>query len=426
MPRVGVAWDPTGDGPMVGAFELRPLLRPVPERRRHGVAGGHQRHSRGAVQPVQRRGTQLPEPVSGPPVSGARTPSCGRPPSSRSTWTRSRRTRRTGTSASSARCSIATSSKSATSARRDRRLPRNVEANPAVYGPGATAQNADRRRIYANCPADGGTCDFSTIAMLREHHLVELSRRASSACRGDSRSGFGFNVSYWLSKSLDHLSAMNLSGAAAKPLAGENDLAQNPFDLEAEYGPSLFDARHRFVASASWEPQVCRRALPAALRVLLDDWQINVDRHAQLGHAVHRVRLRRTWRCRPTARRSRGSPPAVPTWSGDPNAGPHTVDAWISRDAFQRLNPQTQAGQFGNAGRNIARGARLHQRRRVARAQLQPRRHRAAAVPRRVVQRAQSRRTSGCRSPTSTPPTSAASSRPASPRLMQFAAKVMF
>ena len=32
------------------------------------------------------------------------------------------------------------------------------------------------------------------------------------------------------------------------------------------------------------------------------------------------------------------------------------VDAWISRDAFQRLNVQTQAGQFGNAGRNIARG----------------------------------------------------------------------
>ena len=45
---------------------------------------------------------------------------------------------------------------------------------------------------------------------------------------------------------------MNLGGAAAKPLAGENDLAQNPFDLDAEWGPSLFDARHRFVASASW------------------------------------------------------------------------------------------------------------------------------------------------------------------------------
>ena len=28
-------------------------------------------------------------------------------------------------------------------------LPRNIEANPAVYGPGATAQNADQRRVYA-------------------------------------------------------------------------------------------------------------------------------------------------------------------------------------------------------------------------------------------------------------------------------------
>jgi hypothetical protein len=45
-----------------------------------------------------------------------------------------------------------------------------------------------------------------------------------------------------------------------------------------------------------------------------------------------------------------------PDLIGDPNAGPHTVDEWISRSAFQRLNPLTQAGQFGNAGRNIARG----------------------------------------------------------------------
>ena len=32
------------------------------------------------------------------------------------------------------------------------------------------------------------------------------------------------------------------------------------------------------------------------------------------------------------------------------------MDAWISRSAFERLNLQTQAGQFGNAGRNLARG----------------------------------------------------------------------
>ena len=47
---------------------------------------------------------------------------------------------------------------------------------------------------------------------------------------------------------------------------------------------------------------------------------------------------------------------ARPNEVGDPNAGPHTVDAWVSRSAFQRLDPVTQAGQFGNEGRNSVRG----------------------------------------------------------------------
>ena len=267
------------------------------------------------------------------------------------------------------------------------RLPRNVEANPAVYGPGATAQNADRRRIYANCPADGGTCDFSTIAMLRNITSSNFNSGQFSVSRRFS-DGVGFNVSYWLSKSLDHLSAMNLSGAAAKPLAGENDLAQNPFDLDAEYGPSLFDARHRFVASASWEPPVSA-ALPTALRVLLDDWQINVI-------ATHNSGTPFTVSDSANVALQANSPPisgfaaSRPDVVGDPNAGPHTVDAWISRDAFKRLDPQTQAGQFGNAGRNIARApgytnVDLSLVRNISFSGDRP-----AAAPRRVVQRAQS------------------------------------
>jgi hypothetical protein len=233
------------------------------------------------------------------------------------------------------------------------RLPRNVEANPAIYGPGATAGNADRRRLYANCPADGGACDFSTIAMLRNstsssYHAgqASLSRRYGS--------GVGFNVSYWYSKSLDYLSAMNLSGAAAKPLAGENDLAQNPFDLEAEHGPSLFDARHRFVASASWEPRLSDRA-PFAVKALLNGWQVNAI-------ASHNSGLPFTVSDTANVALQANSPPisgfaaSRPNLIGDPNSGPRTVNQWLSRDAFQRLSPLTQAGQFGDAGRNIARG----------------------------------------------------------------------
>ena len=232
------------------------------------------------------------------------------------------------------------------------RLPRNVEANPAVYAPGATAQNADRRRIYANCPADGGSCDFSTVAMLRNitssnYHAGQfsVSRRYTA--------GLGLNVSYWLSKSLDHLSSMNLSGAAAKPLSGENDLAQNPFDLDAEYGPSLFDARHRFVASASWEPQL-PDGVSGVWRAVLGGWQLNAIASASSGTPF-------TVSDSTNVALQANSPPisgfaaSRPNVVGDPNGGPRTVDAWLSRDAFARLNPQTDAGQFGDAGRNIAR-----------------------------------------------------------------------
>lgn len=233
------------------------------------------------------------------------------------------------------------------------RLPRNIEANPAVYGPGATAQNADRRRIYANCPASGGTCDFSTIGMLANitnstYHAgqASISRRYAS--------GVGFNLSYWFSKSLDYLSSMNLSGAAAKPLAGENDLAQNPFDLAAEHGPSLFDARHRFVASGSWEPHLSK-SVAAPLRLLFDNWQFNAI-------AAHNSPTPFTVSDSTNVALQANSPPisgfaaSRPNLVGDPNSGPHTPDQWISRSAFQRLNLQTQVGQFGNAGRNIARG----------------------------------------------------------------------
>ncbi len=236
---------------------------------------------------------------------------------------------------------------------RGNRLPRNIEDNPAVFGPGATAQNADQRRIYANCPPGGGTCDFSTVAMLSyvTHSVynagqVSLSRRYAA--------GVGFNISYWLSKSMDELSSMNLSGAAAKPLAGENDLAQNPFDLGAEYGPSLFDARHRFVASASWEPQVPASASTATRRIF-GGWQLNAIATMNSGTPF-------TVSDSANVALQANSPPisgfaaSRPNLVGDPNDGPHSIDQWMLSSAFQRLSPVSQAGQFGNEPRNAVRG----------------------------------------------------------------------
>jgi hypothetical protein len=166
--------------------------------------------------------------------------------------------------------------------------------------------------------------------------------------------GIGFNVSYWLSETKDELSSMNLSGAAAKPLAGENDLAQNPLDLGAEYGPSLFDARHRFVASATWEPGTPSKG-PAAVRAILGGWQLNGIATINSG-TPFTVSDSANVALQANSPPISGFPASRPNLVGDPDAGAHTVDAWMSRSAFQRLDPLTQAGQFGNAPRNAVRG----------------------------------------------------------------------
>ena len=46
-----------------------------------------------------------------------------------------------------------------------------------------------------------------------------------------------------------------------------------------------------------------------------------------------------------------------PDLISNPNVGqPHTPNEWVSRAPFLQLNPVTQAGQFGNEGRNVVRG----------------------------------------------------------------------
>ena len=235
------------------------------------------------------------------------------------------------------------------------RVVRFVEANPAVYAPGATSQDADRRRLYAGC-SGSGSCDFASAGLLvnatnSTYHAgqISLSRRFST--------GAGFQVAYWYSKSLDYVSSLNLSGSAPQLIAGENDLPQNPFDWNAERAPSLFDARHRLTASFLYRIPGFKSARGAA-KLLLDGWQVNGI--LTLGSAT-------PFTVYDTTNVSlQGSHPEVtgffssrPDLVADPNAGESTVEQWISPQAFRRLNPATEAGRFGSSGRNIARGPGL-------------------------------------------------------------------
>ena len=224
-------------------------------------------------------------------------------------------------------------------------LPRFVEGNPAVYGPGATAQNADRRRMYASCTALTGPCGVGAVAILTGNsnsnfHAgeVHLSRAFAS--------GLAYNIAYTFSKTLDYVSSLHMAGPAPLLITGETDIAQNPFDLKAEYGPSLFDARHRFVASGIYDIPAFRNSRGLAHEIL-GGWQINsiVTLTSGTPFTVYDSRNVSLQAPHPSISGAWGDRPNVVS---DPNAGPHTPKQWVLRSAFQQLNAVTQAGQFGN------------------------------------------------------------------------------
>ncbi|MGC2616664.1 MAG: carboxypeptidase regulatory-like domain-containing protein [Terracidiphilus sp.] len=239
------------------------------------------------------------------------------------------------------------------------RLPRFIEANPAVFVPGyvdgqpiSNSSNADQRRLYSGCTlADSpGSCQYSSTGEIAgiansSYNALETSLRKRYS------HGLSFLLSYTWSKAIDDVSSFNITGSEAKPVAGENDLAQNPFDLAAERGPSLFDARNRFVASYVW-------ALPFWnhprnwYQSALGGWQLDGIATLMSG-TPFTVFDSNDVAAQGSAPEITGFSAQRPNIIGNPNNGPRTVGAWLNTGAYQRLDPTANAGQFGTEGRNV-------------------------------------------------------------------------
>jgi hypothetical protein len=148
-----------------------------------------------------------------------------------------------------------------------------------------------------------------------------------------------------------------MAGSAPTLVAGENDLAQNPFDLRAEHGPSLFDARHRFVFSGSYTLPTAR-SLTHLAGAIVNGWQVNTIVSLATGTPF-------TVYDSDNAPMEGSSPEITGFYSSrpnvvsNPNNGPHTPNQWVSASAFQELTPEANPGQFGNEGRNAIRGPGL-------------------------------------------------------------------
>lgn len=238
-------------------------------------------------------------------------------------------------------------------------LPRLIEANPAVFVPGtvngqpiSNSSNADQRRLYSGCTlADSpSSCQFSSTG-----EIAGIANSSYNALEASMRKrfshGLSFLLSYTWSKTIDDVSSFNITGSAAKPVAGENDLAQNPFNLRAERGLSLFDARNRFVGSYEWALPFWNHAQNWYQRGL-GGWQLDGIATLMSG-SPFTVFDSNDVAAQGTAPEITGFSAQRPNLVGNPNHGPRAVGAWLNAGAFERLDPTANAGQFGTEGRNV-------------------------------------------------------------------------
>jgi Carboxypeptidase regulatory-like domain/TonB dependent receptor len=251
------------------------------------------------------------------------------------------------------------------------RLPRFIEANPTVYDPTLTPlQNSnlsDQRRLFSGCTVADPTapCTFSSVG-----EIAGIANSTYHALQTSLQKRFGHGVSmlasYTFSKTLDDASSFNITGSASQSVAGENDLAQNPFDIPAEHGRSLFDARHRFVISYQWN-------LPWFAHPdswyghILGGWMVN-----GITTAMSNTPFTVYDSANPSVQ---GSAPEIsgffssrPNQIGDPNTGScirasgpavpvRTANCWFNIGAFAT----PASGQFGNLGRNTLKGPAYQQ-----------------------------------------------------------------
>jgi len=247
------------------------------------------------------------------------------------------------------------------------KLPRFIEENPAVFVPGetggvpnSTEDNVNNRRLYSGCNLSPTSppCNFASVGLIAG--IADSSYNALQASLQKRFShGLSFLASYTYSKTLDDVSSFNITGSASQSVAGENDLAQDPFNLPAEYGRSMFDARNRFVISYQWMLPFWNHPQNWYQHVL-GGWQLNGISTFMSGTPFTVYDS--------TDVSLQGSAPEISGFSsnrpdvvGNPDNGPRTPQEWFNTAAFQQLNPVTQAGQFGNEGRNIVQGPGLQE-----------------------------------------------------------------
>jgi hypothetical protein len=245
-------------------------------------------------------------------------------------------------------------------------LPRFIEGDPAIFIPGLNASgqpisnenNVNERRLYSGCTLTSNPnvpCVYSSIG-----EIASIANSSYNALQTSLRKRFGhglsFLASYTWSHSIDDVSSFNITGSASQPVAGENDLAQDPFDLAAERGRSMFDSRNRFVLSYQWNLPFWDHPVNWYQHAF-GNWQLNGIVTVMSG-GPFTVFDSNDVSLQGQAPEITGFSANRPNLIGNPNHGPRTPQEWMNVSAFQQLEPDPlgRFQVFGDEGRNVVQG----------------------------------------------------------------------
>ncbi len=190
-----------------------------------------------------------------------------------------------------------------------------------------TAANLTRRRPY---PGLNGLTTVKGI-FSSEYHGLQTSLVRSM------RNGLGFQISYTLSDTKDNSSKVN----SFFNLEGQTN-PQNSYDIDAEWAPSAFHARHRLSINFSYELPFARNGA-GLLKHVLGNWQVSGIIGYQSGSPFTVFDSRN--------RSLTGGGADRPDLACDPNlpSSERSAARWMDTSCFQ-ASPLGE--RFGNAPRN--------------------------------------------------------------------------
>jgi hypothetical protein len=215
---------------------------------------------------------------------------------------------------------------------RGRDLMGDRQINAPVFGPGATIANAQQRRPLL--PQFYGSISEKVSDQRSQYDSLQISATKAYA------DGYTFQLAYTLSRSMDDGSGPVATGP------------QNPAAPRAEWARSDFDRRHVLRLNGMWEAPRMQTG-PAVVRHLVGGWRLAGIMSALSGAPFTVTSGADDALIGP----NRGLAAQRPDLAGEP-----ALDSGRSRDdriaryfntgAFVRPAP----GQFGNAGRNLLTG----------------------------------------------------------------------